>query len=75
MMESMNEEYFQQLLRRQPFEPFAVRLSSGETLVVPHPECALLTRTRLVIADLEADRITVCSLVHITSVDMLQSAA
>ncbi len=28
-------------LKRQPFEPFAMRLSSGERVVVPHPDAAV----------------------------------
>ena len=71
----MSQQYFQELLRREPFQPFEVHLSSGEVHQIRHPECALLTRTRMVIADPAADRITVCSLLHITSVEMLQSAA
>jgi hypothetical protein len=71
----MNADYFQTLLRRQPFEPFAVHLSNGEVHAIRHPEFANLTRTRLVIVDPDADRITVCSLLHIASVEMLQPAA
>lgn len=65
----MNHDYFQQLLSAQPFEPFAVHLSSGEVHQVRYPGCAL---TRLVIADPDADNIVVCSLLHVTSVEMLQ---
>jgi hypothetical protein len=71
----MNAEYFRELLRRQPFEPFAVHLSNGEVHAVRHPECATLTNTRIVIVDPEADRITVCSLLHVASVKLLQPAA
>lgn len=67
----MNAESFRDLLRRRPFEPFAVRLSNGDTHAVRHPENAALTGTRLVIVDPEADRVTVCSLLHIAAVDML----
>lgn len=71
----MNTEYFQELLHREPFEPFAVKLSNGEVHAVRHPEFAALTRTRIVIVDPEADRVTVCSLLHVNSVEMLQPAA
>jgi hypothetical protein len=70
----MNYEYFQQLLNARPFEPFAVHLSSGAVHPVRYPSCAVLTRTRLVIADPDADRIVVCSLLHVASVEMLQTA-
>jgi hypothetical protein len=71
----MNHDYIQQLLNAQPFEPFAVRLSSGVVHAVRYPGCANLTRTRLVITDPDADQIVVCSLVHITSVELAQPAA
>jgi hypothetical protein len=71
----VNHEYFADLLNKRPFEPFAVRLSSGDVHAVCYPGCAILTRTRLVIVDPDADNIVVCSLLHITSVEMLQSAA
>jgi hypothetical protein len=74
-MNAMNADYFHELLRREPFQPFAVRLSNGEVHQVRHPEFAALTRTRLVMVDPDADRITVCSLLHIASVEMIQTAA
>jgi hypothetical protein len=71
----MNYEYLHGLLRRQPFEPFSVHLSNGEVHPIHHPEFATLTRTRLVVVDPDADRITVVSLLHVASVEMLQPAA
>ena len=68
----MNHEYFQQMLNAQPFEPFAVHLSSGVVHEVRYPSRANLTRTRLVITDPDADRIVVCSLLHIAKVEILQ---
>jgi hypothetical protein len=70
----MNYDYFQELLGRRPFQPFAVHLFSGESHDVRYPACAALTRTRLVITDPDADRIIVCSSLHVASVDLLQSA-
>lgn len=71
----MNYDYLRELLDKRPFEPFTVQLSSGETHSVRYPSCAALTRTRLAIADPDADRIVVCSLLHIVSIEMLQTAA
>jgi hypothetical protein len=71
----MNYAYFQDLLSRRPFEAFVVPLSSGEVHAVRYPGCAALTRTRLVITDPDADRIVVCSLLHVASVDLVQPAA
>jgi len=52
-----------------------VHLSNGEAHEIRYPEVATLTRTRLVIVDPEADRITVSSLLHVARVEMLQAAA
>src|SRR5262249_22149854 len=71
---SMNFEYFQQLLTAQPFVPFVVHLSNGKSYPVRYTGCAALTRTRLAIADPDADTIFVCPLLHITSVEMLHPA-
>ena len=69
----MNHEAMQELLRRQPFEPFEIRLTNGEKHEVRHPEMALLLRSRLVIA-LPDDRMVICPLLHIASVETLQTA-
>ena len=68
----MNHDAMQELLRRQPFEPFEIRLTNGEKHEVRHPEMALLLRSRLVIA-LPDDRMLICPLLHIASVETLQS--
>jgi hypothetical protein len=75
MIAVMNYDYFHQLLTAQPFEPFVVHLSNGAAHPVRYPGCAILTRTRLVIGEPDADNIVVCSLLHITSVEMIQHAA
>jgi hypothetical protein len=69
----MNHDAMQELLRRQPFEPFEIRLTNGDKHEVRHPEMALLLRSRLVIA-LPDDRMAICPLLHIASVETLQSA-
>ena len=69
----MNHEAMRELLRRQPFEAFEIRLTNGEKHEVRHPEMALLMRLRLVIA-LPDDRMVICPLLHIASVETLQSA-
>jgi len=67
----MDYEYFQKLLNARPFQPFAVQLSSGVIHQVRRPAGVLLTRTRLVITDAEADRIDVFSLRNVVRVEML----
>jgi hypothetical protein len=69
----MNHDAMQELLRRQPFEPFEIRLSNGERHEVRDPEMALLLRSRLMIAQPD-DRVVICPFLHIASVETLQSA-
>jgi len=69
----MNYESMREVLQRQPFEPFEIRLTNGEKHEVRHPEMALLLRSRLVIA-LPDDRMVICPLLHIASVETLQTA-
>ena len=69
----MNHEAMRELLQRQPFEPFEIRLTNGEKHEVRHPEMALLLEWRLVIA-LPDDQMVICPLLHIASVETLQTA-
>jgi hypothetical protein len=68
----MNHDSMQELLRRQPFEPFEIRLTNGETYEVRHPEMALLLKSRIIVA-LPDDRTAICPLLHIASVKTRQS--
>jgi hypothetical protein len=38
----MNADAIREFLRRQPFEPFVIRMSNGETHEVRHPECLIV---------------------------------
>ena len=71
----MNAEALRVLLRRQPFEPFEVRMTNGETHQVRHPENALVTGSRMVIDIPETDRMIILSLLHVAAVEMVRSAA
>jgi hypothetical protein len=71
----MNADTVREILKRTPFEPFEVHMSSGETHEVRHPEFAMVTPGRLVIADPATERIAILSLFHITEIRMLQAAA
>jgi len=72
----MNAEAIQALLRRQPFEPFELRMSNGEVHQIRHPENAALGRTRLAIMypDTETDRMVICDLQHINTVEATRPA-
>ena len=70
----MNMETIREWLIRRPFEPFVLRLSNGETHEVRHPENVVLLKTRIVVGYPETDRAVHCSLIHVNSVEALQSA-
>ena len=66
-------------LGRRPFEPFRIRLSSGDVYEVRHPEAALLLKGGIYIG-LPADngdmpdRAVYCSLLHVAAIETLASA-
>ena len=68
----MNADAIREMLAREPFQPFVIRLSSGEAHEVRHPECLAIGKGRIAITDLDADRVAVCSLLHVTSIEFLQ---
>jgi hypothetical protein len=70
----MNAETIQEYLRRKPFEPFEVQLSSGQTHQVGHPEFAFVLGSRLVVGYTGTNRVADLSLIHVTRVTTLQSA-
>ena len=70
----MNMETIRDLLYRQPFKAFEIRLSDGEAYQVRHPENVALAKTRIAIAYPEADRIVLCSLIHINRIEALRAA-
>ena len=69
----MNSEAIRELLKNQPFQPFEVRLTNGDVHLVKHPECVVITKSRLVIADLDADRIAICALLHVASSSLVHA--
>jgi hypothetical protein len=67
----MNTETMLGLLRRQPFQPFEVRMSNGDAFQIRHPEMALLLRSNLVLGSSESDDFVFCSLLHVADVQAL----
>jgi hypothetical protein len=64
----MNTESMQALLRRQPFQPFEIRMSNGAAHQVRHPEMALLLRSNVILGSPDADDFIFCSLLHVAEV-------
>ena len=74
----MTLQTFQELLRQQPFKPFRLVMSSGETYEVRHPEMAWLTRTDILVGiDAIEDGIPaefrICSLLHVATIEPLDT--
>jgi hypothetical protein len=74
----MSPETLRNLLSKQPFDPFRVTTSSGETYDVRHPEMVMLTMRELLVGIGERDgipaRYKTLALLHITAVEPLDPA-
>jgi len=70
----MNLETIRAFLRHEPFEPFVIRLSNGEAHEVRHPECAALTKSKVIVTYPDEDRDVHCGLIHVNAVELLQQA-
>lgn len=73
----MTADTFREILRRKPFEPFRVVMSSGESYNVTHPETALATARSLILAlpdptQPEGERLAFCSYLHLAHVEILR---
>jgi hypothetical protein len=75
----MTADTFREILRRAPFEPFRVVMSSGEAYNVMHPEMVLVSAKALVLAvadstHAEGERLVFCSYLHIAHIETLRAA-
>jgi len=73
----MTSETFKEILRKHPFEPFRVVMSSGESYIISHPEMALATARTLVLSipdptHPEGERFAFCSYLHVAHVEILK---
>ena len=71
----MVSETVKEWLTKQPFEAFEIRMSNGVAYQVRHPEFAFVMKSNVVIGDPESERVFVCALLHIASIEMLQQPA
>jgi hypothetical protein len=74
MEPAMNAESIREFLRREPFEPFVIRMSNGESHQVRHPECLLVLKTKVILGYPDEDRAVHLSLIHVNAVEALQAA-
>ena len=75
----MTVQMVRELLAHQPFRPFRLVMSSGESHEVRHPEMAMLTRTSILVGTDIADGVPaefkICSLLHVTAIEPLTSSS
>ena len=71
-----------ELLRKQPFQPFRMHLSNGQSYDVTHPELAMVTQGTIVVSkpipnsDVPYGRgIHLVSVLHINNVEILPAQA
>ena len=67
----MTATELQELIEQEPFEPFRVRLSSGDAYEIRNPGLAVVMRSRLFIAFPGTDRWTLIPFLHIAAVETL----
>jgi hypothetical protein len=74
----MTLQDFRELLSQQPFKPFRLVMSSGQSYEVRHPEMAWLTRTTIFVGINAEDGVPsefkMCSLLHVTVVEPIEAS-
>ena len=76
----MRQQEVQDVLRKEPFQPFRIHLSNGETYDVRHPELALLTRSSVHVVvpssdQKDTDRVVQCDLLHVAVMEPIDGAS
>lgn len=69
----MNPDDIKELLDRHPFEPFRIRLSSGDVYDVRDAHSVALMKNRLFLA-LPTDRSVLVPYLHIAALESVQAA-
>jgi len=67
----MDIDGVREALRKEPFEPFSIRLADGRSLPVMHPEFVAVGKRRLVIID-EQDSWSFVEPLMIVSLDQIK---
>jgi hypothetical protein len=76
----MTTESFRTLLKQQPFRPFRLVMSSGESYEVRHPAMALLLKNDILVGTDVADdgmpaEFRICPLFHVATVEPMLTGA
>lgn len=70
----MEASAINELLHRQPFQPFRLKLLNQETVDVRNPDLVVVMRRDLFVADPSGDRFRLLALMHIVEIESLQAA-
>jgi len=70
----MESNTLQEMLRREPFAPFQLKLSGGKTIDIVDPELVVVMRREIFVAETSRDRWHIYSLRHIVGVDSAEAA-
>jgi len=70
----MTMESIREFIRREPFEPFVIRLSNGEVHEIRHPECVAITKSKVIVTYPEEDRVVHAALIHVNAIETLEHA-
>ena len=73
----MTVQIFRDLLKKQPFQPFRLVMSSGQSYEVRHPEMAWVTKSDILVGidsddDFVPAEFKICSMLHVTAVEPLE---
>jgi hypothetical protein len=74
----MTTDAFRKMLRRQPFQPFRLVMSSGKSYDVRHPEMAWLLRNDVLVGIADGEdtipaEFDICPLFHVATVEPILS--
>ena len=66
-----------ELMESKPFKPFKIRMSDGSSYPIPNHDAAMITRNFVEVginpdADGILEKVTRCSILHITQIEELQ---
>jgi hypothetical protein len=70
----MDSDTLNELLTRQPFTPFRIKLSNQETVDVRNPALVVVMKRDIFVAEPSRDRFHIYSLLHVVGVESLQAA-
>lgn len=67
----MSSDTIRELLAREPFEPFRIVTSAGESFVIRDPFTVALMKSEVFIAHPRSDRRTFIPLLHVVTVETI----